>query len=1152
MAGWRNISIACICFLLLAHGAFAQENARTLFLENFDTLNRKMTDSGSVWYGYGHVRLRMEGTVIVADSAIWYRDYDIIHFYGDVEAADSIQHISAKQLSYYHRDSSLVARGDVVMIQNRDSIKTESQLARYDRASNIIYLEGTPRLFLNYPDSANMIQVDADYLTFYQKSGQAEAVENVVITYQDTRATSGCAEYYRHDDLLIMRDQPHVVRDSSDISGVLMQIRFADKGIEQIDVFEDARALFVEESDSAGGEFSGHTKLSGDNIVFYFEGDQVRRINASGAAESEYFPPADDTTGAGKNFVSGDSIFIYVDNRRISKVEIKGGAEGVYITKPQVADSTAEDTTAVAQAVGDTTSATTVEPVGAPGGDSLRTAVPDSAAIADTMAAAVPPEDSIHYQGRFLEYFAKDRIIRVSGDAKVRQGQVSLDADKIDYDVPKRVVLASAKVDSADTTKDITPLVLKDGNEEIIGSKLVFNVDTKQGLIENATTSYEEAYYRGKDLFKEEDKVFYVEDGSLTSCDLPEPHFHFSSKEMKIIHNDRVIAKPVVFYVETLPVMIVPYYIFPLKRGRHSGILPLRFGNFEKGNRYLGNIGYYWAASEYWDLQGSMDFYENIGITFNGALRYNKRYGFTGNVYGSYARNRQESISGLTKSDTWRISGNHSQKLPYDVDFRAEWLFTEKSYTDNYIIDQQQRLDRSIQSKANFSKRFGRAGLTLSFSHTKNIDTDQRRSSLPRGALSLPSFHPFGSGRIVDGTEKKSWYHQFYVGYNNTFEFSGSRDRRVDGVITGKDFAYVHHRISISAPQTLFKYITFGPSASLQETWYYIMDTQLAREQGISVNHAYGRGAISAGVSSQTNLYGTFPINLFGLMALRHVMTPTVSFSWAPTVTANAAVKSYTGIGGGGGRSMSMGFGLTHLIQAKVKSGDADKKLDLLRVTSNTSYNFVATEQKFGYLNTSLSSSLARNLNVQGSLTHTFYDENNELHFWSPSLRSFSISSSFQARGSLADDYVRQGLESQSTLDSLQNENTTGLGVDVTRETNYGKGGGSWNINLSHYYSESKDYGSITSRIHWIRGTFNVDLTENWKIKYSQTYDFVRHQSIDKIVDLYRRLHCWEGHFYWIPTGSRQGYYFKINVISIPDIKIEKSESGLRGALFNR
>lgn len=405
---------------------------------------------------------------------------------------------------------------------------------------------------------------------------------------------------------------------------------------------------------------------------------------------------------------------------------------------------------------------------------------------------------------------------------------------------------------------------------------------------------------------------------------------------------------------------------------------------------------------------------------------------------------------------------------------------------------------------------------------------------------------------MVDGVTKESWYNRIYVGYSNAFEFSGSRDRRSDGTTTGKDFVYINHNASITARQNLFTYISFGPSVSLQESWYYIMDTQLAREQGISVNHAYRRGAISASLGSETNLYGTFPINVFGLLALRHVMTPSVSFAWAPTVTTNGAVRSYTGIGGGGGRSMSMNFGLTHIIQAKVKSGETDKKLDLLRVSSSTGYNFVATGQKFSLLNTSISSSLARNLNVQGTLTHTFYDENDNLHFWSPSLRSFSISSSFQARGSLADDYVRQSLESQSTLDSLGYENTTGLGVDVNQDTNYGAGGAAWNVNVSHYYSENKEFGSVTNRIHWLRFTFNVDLTENWKVKYSQTYDFIRHQSVDKIVDLYRRLHCWEGHFYWIPTGSRQGYYFKINIISLPDIKVEKSESGLRGALFNR
>jgi len=1143
--------------LICSVHAISADTSQTLDLE-FDTLNRRLTDSGSIWYGYGNIRLRLDSTSITSDSVIWYREYDAIHFYGDVHAYDSVQHIRSGQLSYYHRDSLMVARDNVIAVHERDSIRTESQTARYDRKSDIIYLEDNPRLFLNYPDTANMIEIEAEYMTFFHADDQAEAQDNVVITYQETRATSGCAEFFRDENLLILTQEPHAERDSSEITGRVMRIRFAESGIDRIEVSDSASAFFVEKGDSTEGTFSGESILSGNDITFYFRDDQIRRITAAGEARSEYRPSADDTTGAGKNFVSGDSIFIFVDDRRISKAEIKGGAEGIYITEAEETDSVAVD--APAEQAADSLRST---PDAAGISDSLPTdstfaSVVDGAATTDSLESGTP-EDSIHYRGRFLEYFAENRIIRVSGDAHVRQGQVELEADTIDYDVPQRVVLAQARVDVVEAVESgavdtiVTPLALKDGSEQIFGSKLVFNVDTKQGLIEDATTQYEQAYYRGRDLFKEEEKVFYVENGRLTSCELEEPHFHFRSERMKLIHNDRVIARPVVFYVETLPVAIIPYYVFPLKRGRHSGILPIRLGNFEQGNRFIGNLGYYWAASEYWDIETSMDYYENAGMNFNTSVRYNKRYGFRGSVSGSYARNRQERAFGESRSDDWWIRGDHRQTLPYDVDFGANWQFVSGSnYTNLYVTDPQVRRNRSIISKANFKKQFGRASMSLSFEHTDNIDSKSRNSNLPRGALTLPSFHPFGSGREVDGVTVKNWYNQFYVSYRNSFAVFTSRDSLPGGGKTGRDYAYLDHHSSMTAPQKLFTYVTFSPRLSLSETWYYIMDTDQAHKAGIPANRPYRRGAISAGVGSNTDLYGTFPINVLGLMALRHVMSPSVSFNWAPAITKNDAVKSFARVGSGGGQQLSLGFGLRHLFQAKVKSGEEEKKLDLLSISSGSSYNFKGGERKFGNLSTTISSSLIRNVNLQGRLTHTLYDENDDLIWKSPSLRSFSISASFQARGSVADDYVRQSVDPGFRQDTLGYEGTNGLDLDVSSQTSTMPGGASWNLNFTHNYSESRQYGTTTNRTHWLRFTFNVDITENWKIKYSQTYDFVRHESVDKMIDIFRKLHCWEGHFYWIPTGSRQGYYFKINVVSIPDIKVEKSESGLRGALFNR
>jgi lipopolysaccharide assembly outer membrane protein LptD (OstA) len=1170
----RAISVApaiITLLLLLSSLSPAQEKKRTLDLINFDQLNRKMTDSGSVWYGHGNIRLRMDSTYIESDSVIWYRDREIIHFYGDVEAYDSIQHIWARQLSYYHRDSVLIAREDVTLIHHRDSIKAVAEFAEYSRGGAIVYLEDHPRLFLNYPDTANMVDIAGDYLTFFPEVNQAEAEENVVIIHQDTRATCGCAEYSRDENLLILRKEPFAVRDSSEISGELMQIRFAGKGVDNIEVYNEARASFVEESDSATGELSGNSELTGDNITFYFKDDEIRKIAAVGSARSEYYPSPDDTTGAGKNLVSGDTIYIYVDKRRIIKAEIIGGGEGVYITENESAEVAPYDTLAMASdSLSDSSQADSIfsDPVEEPSTDSALASITDSTEIVDSLATGQSPEDSIHYSGGFLEYFASNRILRITGNANVRQGQIYLDAEKIDYDIPGRVVLAKARVDTIDAKDNvkIIPLVLKDGNEEIHGSRLVFNVDTKQGKIENATTRYEQAYYGGRDLYKEEEEVFYVRHGQLTSCDAEEPHFHFNSNKMKLIHDDRVIARPVVFYVETIPVMILPYYVFPLKRGRHSGILPIRLGNFEQGNRYIGNLGYYWAASEYWDIQTSLDFHENIGITLKSGLRYNKRYTFIGNINASFSRDHQEYATSEFKRDRYRFWGNHTQDLPYEISFRASGEFvSDKDYSTDYLNNPEERRNRNIISKASFTKRFGRSSISMSFSHTNNLDVNTQNSQIPVGSFTMPSFHPFGSGREVDGKTIKRWYNQFYVGYRNSFGVISNR-RTITTLVpiddttnveleskTKKEYAYVGHNMSVNTPQKIFSYFTINPSVSLTETWYYIMKSDQAYAAGIPADRPYRRGAISAGISTNTDLYGTFPINQFGLVALRHVLRPSVSFSWSPAITKNDAVREFARQGAGGPAQKSIRFSLVNLFQAKIKSGETEKKYDLFQVSSGFSYNYEAKIRKYSDLSTSISSRLIKNVNVSGSLSHNLYDENNQLNWRSPSLRSFRISSSFQARGSLADDYSRTGLKTEYDKDTLNLANAgNGLDVDVSKNTLTSSGVTDFNLNLSHFYSQTKSFGTITGHTHWISVTFNVSLTKNWKFKYSQKYDFIRHESVDKILDLYRKIHCWEGHFYWIPEGSRQGYYFKINIIAIPDIKGEKSESGLRGALFNR
>ena len=72
----------------------------------------------------------------------------------------------------------------------------------------------------------------------------------------------------------------------------------------------------------------------------------------------------------------------------------------------------------------------------------------------------------------------------------------------------------------------------------------------------------------------------------------------------------------------------------------------------------------------------------------------------------------------------------------------------------------------------------------------------------------------------------------------------------------------------------------------------------------------------------------------------------------------------------------------------------------------------------------------------------------------------------------------------------------------------------------------------------------------NWHLNYLNRYDFEEKKITEQTFELYRDMHCWEGRFTWVLQGYRQGYYFRINIKALPEVKIEKSRGGLREMLF--
>ncbi len=1078
-----------MCLLLWFSQSQADEN--TLYLESYRTYEfMKGAESDTILVTGGIFRLG--ATSLLADSTFWLRGKSII-LIGNVYVWDTLYAIYGDRVVYGLNNKSAVVTGDSVTISSeKDSILAVGTNAYYSRDSAIFRMHDRPTVYLNYPDSSSQIQVDADRIAVNADDKIGYADGQVIILRSDFESRSDRAIMYIEDDNLMLLENPSARRRDSEIRGDTLIISSEKSMLKQIHVFGNAEGDFKEPSKDDSTLFD-ISKLQATEIEFNLIDGQLDNVIAIDQAYSFYSPGSRDSSQLIKNNVSGDTIKLFMKDEGLQYVEVLGGAEGEYLSGSYRYD--------------------------------------------DTIATYL--EDTVIYSGDYISYSLEDSTIRLRANAHVENKSVSLSAHKINYLTSEEIVTAFDDSSDVDSTFKYVPVVLQDGSEQIIGSYLEYSMESEKGLVRKSKSEYSDAFYRGGELFREEEDIYFVEDGSYTSCDQDEPHFHFQSKKMKMIRDDKFIARPVVFYIEKLPLFIIPYYVFPVEKQRHSGFLSFKYGNFERGNRYLSNVGYYWAASEYWDILGAIDYYEDYGFTYRSNLRYSKRYVLTGSVSGSYANESRFVGYNELKSKRWRVSFNHSQTVSPTFSIRASGSFlSDKSYYTDYSTNLEDRLNRSIRSQISLSKRWSSASLSTQIIHTDNLDAETRSDNLPIASLSFPSKPIFGSpSKDAIGQTDRKWYHNFYFRYGVNMNNYSYRATDTTGFRSRKKYLTINHSTSLSSSFAVFTHLKFNPSFQYRETWYKIFETDQSRAAGIDASETYRRYSYSGAISASTNLYGTANMNILGLMGLRHVLTPRVGYSWAPEITRHDDIKRYTGAGSGGGKSRTMSLSMGQLFQAKVNAGEASRKIDLLSVNSSVSYNFEAEGKKFSYLSTSAHTSLLRNISLSANMVHDLYEPNTEnLKWWSPYLLNFSISTRFHTGGLLA---KRESPDEAGGLSSPLPGKYSGSAGSKQN----------WSLSVSHHYSESGRESAFTKR-HYMNFSARINLSSSLELNYTQSYDIVRDVTVSRRIEVRKNLHCWQGHFYWVPDGSNKGYYFRINIISMPNIKFEKSETGIRDAFF--
>ncbi|MGB8658668.1 MAG: putative LPS assembly protein LptD [Candidatus Zixiibacteriota bacterium] len=1066
----------------------------------------------------GNVVFKQGDLNLKSSRAVWYRTAGQVVFIDSVRIEDKDQTLSADKVTYYKNSRKAVADGHVLLIGKKEQAQVRGEHGEYDRIKKYVQFTGSPSLVLKPDRGDSTVTVAAQFMEYYPDEKKGVAKEKVTITKANMTATCDQATWISqsgdsvNEGEIILEGHPEARKQNDRLAGEHMEIYLQDDRIKRIEVKGDAKASHLETSDSTG-QISRESLLAAKNMIFRLKDEKLEQVNATGNATSTYYPQSsnrsDQKEKAERNEASGDTIDLFLANDHINRVLIKGGAMGDYLFTPE------------------------------------------------KKADSLNLQDTIWYSAQVIDYQIKDSLITLQRQSSLRYGQISLSAGKIFYQTEEEILVAEGMKTQPGGQKEAWEglPVLKDGKDEIEGERMNYDLRTKRGKVKAGVTGIQGGTYKGRDLRKITDKVLLADGGTYTTCDQTPPHFHFYARKMKIIAQDKVIAQPVVFYIADLPVAAIPYYVFPIKPGRHSGLLTFDVGSLEAGRRFFRNLGYYWAASDFWDLKTALDYYEGSGWLIKSEARYAKRYVLSGNVAGSYNRQSSWNLATFTKTknDRWDFTFNHQHTISPSLSLAAYGTFlSDKNYWHDLNLNPVERRNSSLYSQANLSKRWQNSSLTLAFDHRWNLDTDDRQVDLPVISFTRPSL-PFIAPRKSKkgetapglGSSDRRWYNSIY--YSLSSSFVNFRDKTSTGTnYNEKEFAVSDNSLSLSAPQNLLGWLVLNPGFHYQETWYYVFNTNLSENLGIPSNTLARRGTYAANLSASTALYGTFNPKIGNLVGIRHVMTPSANLVWQPEFTRKNEYVSYTGRGGSGPKQKSLSFGLGNLLQIKTKSvtdgKEQENKLDLFNLSFSSGYNFLAQAHKLSNLSTSLRSSAVKNLDLAFSVAHDFYDKAGDLKLKSPRWIYFSLDTRMSFRGSWKGSTAgtSQGLKDTSGEGETQDQTMSrseGLLENITQN---------WSVDVTHRYSQTRG----GSKTHWVDVSLKLPLTRKWLLSYDNRFDFSENKITEQTFEFYRDMHCWEGRFTWIATGYRKGYYFRINIKALPEIKVEKSQGGLREVFF--
>jgi hypothetical protein len=428
-----------------------------------------------------------------------------------------------------------------------------------------------------------------------------------------------------------------------------------------------------------------------------------------------------------------------------------------------------------------------VSPARTPAGDTIPVVVagdtvpltpaPGDTAAADTLPAGPPPDpaaDSViaelrrlpgftatEYRGETAVYRADTGELRLVGRAEVARDGDRLTADTIVYfDRTDRVIALGR------------PQVVGQ-QQELTGDILYYDLARRRATALGARTQVTEGatWFVHGDMTLEEPNRIYAHHARFTSCDLEVPHYHFESDRIMIIRDQLLVARPARLYFGNVPVMVLPFIVQNLERGRRSGLLVPRFAindivrTSDRHTREISGLGWYWAINDYLGAQVSGGWRSGAYTSLQGDLDYNWRRQF---LNGNFSfRNYWET----TGSTQFMLNGRSSWRPDERTDLALSAQYATSSRFIREASYDPRAVTQELGSDFRVNRRFDWGTVALGATRRQSIADDGVTGTFPSFSINPRTF----TFLQAPTAELERWYS------NATLQVNASGDRTFSG-----------------------------------------------------------------------------------------------------------------------------------------------------------------------------------------------------------------------------------------------------------------------------------------------------------------------------------------------------------------------------------